>query len=166
MKVLSIRYKSNDGIVENDIMEWYRFAGAVAAFLALLGACCFRWLLNTSDCSCWDYGEFEKFLDACFNMTWAWVYLYSSSLPQKGTSNNSVTHSVLGILKIGSSEVFSNIYVPYGRREYWCHANQPANIYFQQTKCVSPLLILPKAFFILLTFYLCKLIIREQDSNY
>lgn len=42
MKVLRISYKSNDEIVENDIMEWYRFAGAVAVFLALLGACCFR----------------------------------------------------------------------------------------------------------------------------
>jgi len=90
----------------------------------------------------------------------------SASLPQKGTSNKSITHSVLGILKTGSSEVFSNIYVPYGSREYCCHANQPTNIYFQQTKRVPPQLILPKAFFILLTFYLCKLIIKKQDSNY
>lgn len=41
MEMPNIRYKSNGDTVENDLMEVYRIAEAVAAFLALLGACCF-----------------------------------------------------------------------------------------------------------------------------
>lgn len=169
MEVPSIRYKNNGDIVENDLMEVYRFVEVVAVFLALLGACCFMWLWKRSDCGHWDHLLMENLKNSLMPVLTYPGYgciSNSSSFPQKGTRNNSVTHSVLGILKIGSSEVFSNIYVLYGSTEYCCHANQPANIYFQQTECISPLLLLPKAFFILLTFYLCKLIIRKQDSNY
>lgn len=66
-----------------------------------------------------------------------------------GPSISSVTHSVVGILNTVSSKVFLNIYVPYGSTENCYHANQPTNIYFQQTECVFPTLILLKSFLIL-----------------
>lgn len=136
-------------------------------FLALLGACCFMWLQNKSDCIGWA-DQMENLKKSMMSLLIYFEYTHSSnssSVPHKGPRINSLIHPVTGILNIGSSKVFSNIYVPYGSTENCCHANRPANIYFQQAECISPLLILPKAFFILLTFYLCKLTIRKQDSN-
>lgn len=153
----SIRYKSGGDIVENDLIEVYRVAEAVAVFLALLGACCFMWLLKRSARSSWD----DLMVNLKNSLMPVLTYIGYGYI-SKGMSNSSVTHSVLRILKTGSSEIFSNIYVPYGSTEYCCHANQPANIYFQQTGRVSPLMILPKAFFILLTFYLCKLTLENK----
>lgn len=136
-------------------------------------------LLRRSNCSSWDdllrqkfefeiwkFPWFEKFLDMHFNIPCVWYIFNSFSLPPKETSYNSVTQSVHGILKPGNFEVFSNIYVLYGRAEYCWHVSQQVHICFQQKECITPLLILPKAFFILLTFYLCKLIIRKQDINF
>lgn len=138
MGVSIIICKSNGDIVENDLVEVYRFAEAVAAFLAHLDGCCFMWLLKRSDYSSWDNILIENLKNSLMPvLTYpCYGYITNSSLSQKGTGNISVTHSVLGILKTGSSEAFSNIYVLYRSTEYCCHANQPASIYFRQR--ISP----------------------------
>lgn len=54
----------------------------------------------------WKIPWFEKFLDTHFNISCIWYLFNSFSHPPKETIYNSVTHSVLGILKTENFEVF------------------------------------------------------------